>query len=64
MRYTALRGRRAPREGGCLEPGIDPAVLEELDELDVRYLVVVYIDSTTDNRFWVAGLDGSLRQLE
>jgi hypothetical protein len=24
----------------------------------------VDIDSPTDNRFWVAGLDGSLRQLE
>jgi hypothetical protein len=47
-----------------LETGIDPALLEELEQLDIRYLVVVDIDSPTDNRFWVAGLDGSLRQLE
>jgi hypothetical protein len=47
-----------------LESGIDPAVLEELEALDIRYLVVVDIDSPTDNRFWVAGLNGSLRQLE
>jgi hypothetical protein len=47
-----------------LEAGIDPAVIQELEELDIRYLVVVDIDSPTDNRFWVAGLDGSLRRLE
>jgi phage baseplate assembly protein W len=47
-----------------LQPGIDPAVLQELEERDIRYLVVVDIDSPTDNRFWVAGRDGSLRQLE
>jgi hypothetical protein len=47
-----------------LEAGIEPALLEELEELDVRYLVVVDLDSPTDNRFWVAGLDGALRQLE
>jgi hypothetical protein len=46
-----------------LEAGIDPAVIEELEELDIRYLVVVDIDSPTDNRYWAAGLDGSLRQL-
>jgi hypothetical protein len=47
-----------------LEASIAPAVLEELEQLDIRYLVVVDIDSPADNRFWVAGMDGALRQLE
>jgi len=46
-----------------LEPGMPQAVLDELEDRNIRYLVVVDIDSPTDNRFWVAGLDGALRQL-
>jgi hypothetical protein len=46
-----------------LEPGIAATVLDELEAQDIRYLVVVDIDSPTDNRYWIAGLDGSLRQL-
>ena len=37
--------------------------IDELEELDIAYLVIVDLDSPTDNRFWVAGMDGVLRQL-
>jgi hypothetical protein len=47
-----------------LEPGISEAVLQELAEANIAYIVVIDIDtSTEETKFWLAGLDGALRPL-